>query len=564
MVAEKIRKIKIKNFLLCLSLSIIGAILYAVSNPNPVIKKGFSVTAWFMYVPFLFLIKKSFLKSCWFYSGLYGALSVCLYAYWLYNYDSMCLLIAIPIAFIATALLGLLLKSVEKIFFKNAWLVQFLIICTFDYLRSFGFLGIGYGLAAYTQWKFNSLIQICSLIGVYGLNAFVILASAIIFAFVSKSEDRMLLQKKLINDDKHYDGATYINYVSENSKKLDYASLKIPCVVLCLWFIFFIFILIYGNIKLKKNQDYKTVTTVVVQHNDNPDENGLENFSDSVVRLMSLTDEALEINPDIRLVIWPENAFVPSVIYHYNQEQNSDRKQLVCYLLDYIQKHDVSFIIGNQQIEVNSSKSDRKIYTSSLLFDRSESVYPPHPEIYNKMKLVPFSEYFPYQKYFPNIYKAILQKQKFFNEPGNEIQIFKSEGLSVYTPICFENSFPSLCSKAYKKGARAFFCLVNDSWAKSESCQYEHLAMSKFRAVENNVPVSVSSVSGQTAFINQKGQIISMANPFTKTYLICEIPVLPETQKPTIYNKIGDIFGYGMAILLLVVLIIRGLIAIIK
>ena len=55
-----------------------------------------------------------------------------------------------------------------------------------------------------------------------------------------------------------------------------------------------------------------------------------------------------------------------------------------------------------------------------------------------------------------------------------------------------------------------------------------------------------------------------MANSFTKTYVISELPVIPLEQKPTVYNIIGDIFGYGAAILLLVVLIIRGLIAIIK
>ena len=55
-----------------------------------------------------------------------------------------------------------------------------------------------------------------------------------------------------------------------------------------------------------------------------------------------------------------------------------------------------------------------------------------------------------------------------------------------------------------------------------------------------------------------------MANPFTKTYVIDDVPLIPLSQKPTLYNRIGDIFGYGTAILLLLVLIIRGLIAIIN
>ena len=157
-----------------------------------------------------------------------------------------------------------------------------------------------------------------------------------------------------------------------------------------------------------------------------------------------------------------------------------------------------------------------------------------------------------------------MEKEKFFWTPGEEIKIFETNGLNIYTPICFENTFPYLSRKAYKNGARCLFCLANDSWAKSESCQYQHFAMARFRAVENHIPVVISSVSGQTAIINQKGQIQAMANPFTKTYVTGELSVIPMEQKPTVYNTIGDIFGYGAAIILLIVLIIRGLIAIIK
>ena len=564
MESKKIRKIKTKNFLQCSSLVLIGALFFAAANPNPVIKQGLSFIGWFLYVPFFYLIKKSLLKNSWFYSGIYGVLCVCSYAYWLYNYDPLCLYIAIPIAFIGTALLGLALKSTEKLFVKNAWLVQFLIICTFDYLRTLGFLGVHYGLAAYTQWKFSALLQITSVIGVFGLNAFVIFSSSLIFAFISKAEDKKYFMRKMISDDKHYEGATYINYISDNTRSLKNASLKNPLIALCIWAVLFILIIIQGNIKLKKDSDYKTVTAVAIQHNDSPDENGIENFTESIQTLIKLTDEAFEINPQIKLVIWPETAVVPSIIYHYNSEENTDRKKLVSYVLNYFQNHKSNFILGNQHIETKNERKNKEYYNSALLFTENQSMFPPEPEIYNKMHLVPFSEYFPYEKYFPNLYKTILEKQKFFSEPGKEIKIFKTQGLSIYTPICFENTFPDLCRQAYKKGARCFVCLANDSWAKSESCQYAHLAMAKFRAVENGIPAAISAVSGQTAFIDQNGILIAMAVPFTKSYVICEIPVISDEYNPTVYNQIGDVFGYGIAFLLLAVLIIRGFIVIIN
>ncbi len=558
------KKITIKNILKNLLLILAGAFLFAFSNPNPIVKHGFPLAAWIMYVPLFVVIKKSSFKSCWLYTGLYGMLCVAAYAWWLFNYDPLCLYIALPIAFLGTTLLGLLLKSVERLFIKNAWLVQFLILCTFDYLRTLGFLGMHYGLAAYTQWNVPVIIQSVKIIGVYGLNAFVIFSSALIFAFFSKMQDKKKYLHTIVSDNKLYDGDSYVSYVSENEKLMSNASLRNPVIGLCIWGALFLVMLVFGAVSLKFNEKYDTVTVAAIQHNDNPESNGIENYSESLQQLIKLTDEALEMNPEIKVVVWPETAFVPSVVYHSNAEGQSDRKKLATFLLNYINSRSPSFIIGNQHIVTKHNESGKKYYNSAILFEHGSGGLPSDKQIYSKIKLVPFSEYFPYQKYFPHIYKSLLEKEKFFWTPGSEVKILKTNGLNIYTPICFENTFPTLSRKAYKNGARCFFCLANDSWTKSESGQYQHLAIARFRAVENHVPMVISAVSGQTAFINQKGQIMSMANPFTKTYVIGQVPVISLAQKPTLYNRIGDIFGYGAAILLLVVLIIRGLIAIIK
>lgn len=562
--SKTFKKIYIKNILKNNILVLAGAFLFAFSNPNPIIKHGFPLAAWIMYVPLFVVIKKSSFKSCWLYTGLYGMLCVAAYAWWLFNYDPLCLYIALPIAFLGTTLLGLLLKSVEKLFIKNAWLVQFLILCTFDYLRTLGFLGMHYGLAAYTQWNVPVIIQSVKIIGAYGLNAFVIFSSALIFAFFSKMQDKKKYLHTIVSDNKLYDGDSYVSYVSENEKLMSNASLRNPVIGLCIWGVLFLVMLVYGAVSLKLNEKYDTVTVAAIQHNDNPESNGIENYSESLQQLIKLTDEALEMNPEIKVVVWPETAFVPSVVYHSNAEGQSDRKKLANFLLNYLNSRSPSFIIGNQHIVTKHNESGKKYYNSAILFEHGIGGLPSDKQIYSKIKLVPFSEYFPYQKYFPHIYKSLLEKEKFFWTPGEEIKIFETNGLNIYTPICFENTFPYLSRNAYKNGARCLFCLANDSWAKSESCQYQHFAMARFRAVENHIPVVISSVSGQTAIINQKGQIQAMANPFTKTYVTGELSVIPMEQKPTVYNTIGDIFGYGAAIILLIVLIIRGLIAIIK
>ena len=558
---------KIKNIFECLALVLAGGILFVLPNPNIVFKNGLGIFAWIMYVPFLFIIKKTSLRICWLFGGLYGSLSVGLYAYWLYTYNPVCFYIALAVSFFGIALLSLALKGIEKLFNKNAWFIQFLLLCSFDYLRTKGFMGIHYGLAAYTQSNTNLILQSAEFGGVFFINCLIIFSSSLVFSFLSKLEDKKRINKKMISDNELYDGATYINYVSQNEIELSKTSLKMPCICTCVWLAVLIFVLIWGKLSKenwqKRYSSYDSVTVAAIQHNDDPHQNGMENFTDSIQRLISLTEEALEINPEIKIVLWPETAVVPSIVYNYNRTDNSDRKKLVNYLLNYLNNSECDFILGNQHIQVNPDGSNRKIYNTAMLFVPGKNVIPPKPYINYKNHLVPFSEYFPYQKYFPHIYKSLLEYEQFFLDEGSELTVFNSNGLNIYSPICFENTFPDLCRQAYKKGARSLFCLVSDSWSNSLICQNQHLAMAKFRAVENRIPVAISSVSGQTAFLNQNGQVTVMALPFTQTYATGQVPVVPSWQKPTLYNQIGDIFGTGPLFLLIILLIIRSIIVII-
>ena len=85
------------------------------------------------------------------------------------------------------AVLFLLLKVIDKLFVKNAWIVQALLICSYEYVKTLGFLGFSYGVSAYTQWRNTYFIQICDLIGVFGLNFFIIFPSSFIYSFIDKS-----------------------------------------------------------------------------------------------------------------------------------------------------------------------------------------------------------------------------------------------------------------------------------------------------------------------------------------------------------------------------------------
>ena len=84
--------------------------------------------------------------------------------------------------------------------------------------------------------------------------------------------------------------------------------------------------------------------------------------------------------------------------------------------------------------------------------------------------------------------------------------------------------------------------MSNDAWARTASCQYQHLAMGVFRTVENRIPAVRATSSGQTVIIDPNGKILDMAEPFIPTYMICDLPVMEKTSW-TIYTKYGDYAG---------------------
>ena len=141
-------------------------------------------------------------------------------------------------------------------------------------------------------------------------------------------------------------------------------------------------------------------------------------------------------------------------------------------------------------------------------------------------------------------------------------KVFDYRGLKFSTPICFEDTFSTVCRRMVLNGSRCFINLSNDSWSKSNACQKQHLAMAVFRSVENGVPSVRSTASGITCVINPNGKVIKAAPEFCEAYIIGRVPVIDDGQQ-TLYTRIGDIAGIVAAGLSALILIIQTIVVII-
>lgn len=538
-------------------LLIVSAALFWLSRPNVFFENGLAFLAWFSYLPVLYLIKRSHLGESILFGALYGVISYGLFGYWLQSFHPLGLIIACTGYLFICAFLFFVLKWADLICIKNGWLLQFFCLCGYEYLKTLGFFGISYGVTAYTQWKFSYLIQICSLVGVFGLNLLVIFPSVFLFSLIYKKQEK----HKLLNS---VDSArkSHISAYVKKEQALAVTSLKTTYVCGALWLVLFSASIIYGYVNLHSKKADNYVTVAAIQNNESPWKNGIEEYSKNVKNLIQLTEEALALSSEIDFVIWPETAVVPSIVYNYDYGTDVRRFMLISQLLNFFDENNAVFVTGNAH-QVEFAGANKVQYNSALVFESGKNVHPPEPGIYSKIKLVPFTESFPLKHVFPLLYVKLLNGNQHMWEKGDEYCVFDYRGLKFSTPICFEDTFSSICRQMVLNGSRCFFNLSNDSWSKSVPCQRQHLAMAVFRCVENRVPAVRSTASGVTCIINQNGVIEKAAPEFCEAYVIGKVPVISEGQQ-TLFTRTGDVAGIAAAGLAVFILLMQSFIVIIK
>ena len=526
------------------SLLVLAILFFALPQPNIFSVSGFPFLAYFALIPVFLLVRFVSWKTVWLWGIAYGVGAYCLFTYWLATFHPLGI-------FVISFMYGLylmfafpLLKAAASLFPKWGWLVQGLVWCAYDYVKTLGFSGFHYGVLAYSHWRVLPLIQIVDTVGLWGLDGVITFTSAWFTGVIVDAYRSLKLEgidtglKALV-------------------KKLPQACKK-HLISGCCWLVVFTGVLIYGLISPVDYSEAPQVEVALIQQNSDPWVGGVSAYQRDLKTLMRLSDAALAENPQVDFVVWPETAFVPRITWHYQHRYERDKFQLVQELLQYLDRAPVPFVIGNDH-GVDGVGNRILDYNAVLLFKPGENTLPPTPDIYSKMKLVPFTEYFPFDKQFPKLYQMLLNGDTHMWEPGVEPVVFEVDGLRFSTPICFEDTFGLVGRRLVNAGAQAFVNLSNDAWSKSLACQYQHLSMAVFRSVENRVPTVRSTTNGQTCIIDPNGRILAMAEPFVETYLVGSIPVLDKTEK-TVYTRLGDYVGVIFA-LAAVLLILAGLVA---
>ena len=286
-------------------------------------------------------------------------------------------------------------------------------------------------------------------------------------------------------------------------------------------------IFLYGSIRIKDNEFIDTSLIGVVQPNvlqkdkiDNPDEYEI------LKNLIHLSNKE-----DANFLIWPESS-IP-ILLQYNPE-------IIELIVDNLPKES-EILIGNITFQAD------KFRNSALLIDQDKKIR----DIYHKVHLVPFGEYMPFHDILSKLpFMKIITGDIGFDS-GKEINSIYTKVGNARIVICYEIIFPEEINPNNEK-LDLIINITNDAWFGNSSGPFQHFNSSRFRAIEQGIPVFRSANTGISAIIDPYGRIIDKIGLGKKGSIFSP---LPKKTLETYYSKVGDFLFFGVLILTLLIMI---------
>ena len=278
--------------------------------------------------------------------------------------------------------------------------------------------------------------------------------------------------------------------------------------------------------------------------------------SEIVSKLMRLSFDRLD--PTTTAIIWPEGATEslferePHLRKAISQALPEATKLITGTPRATIITKVSAFVAVNQRFESNAidPANEKWSYSNGLVvFNHLNQI----EASYDKYHLVPFGEYVPFSSLLP--LKKLVQFPSDFT-PGPGPEIISVKGIPNFIPmICYEGIFPGANFAASESPAKQPFWLLsisNDGWFGKSSGPYQHLVQTKWRGVEEGLPMVRIANSGVSAVSDSFGRVL-VASSLNNTAVLDT--VLPNSLRyQTIYAKYHDrlwllIAGIGLILL---------------
>jgi apolipoprotein N-acyltransferase len=357
----------------------------------------------------------------------------------------------------------------------------------------FPFGGLPWLLAGYSQSDYLTLIQIADVTGVYGVS-FIILWFNAALAWILVRRPRTLL--------------TFSPLIA--------AGLLI---VACL---------LYGRISLRQWEQYKPdLKGAMLQQNlsfDETEQVQADKFQSGYVRM---ADSIKPAAPDLLMI--PES---PAPVFFQNDE--AYRKVLE----QLAGRFPLGLVFNN--VSCREFEGKQRYFNTAYFLDSRGRL----TGAYDKIHLVPFGEYIPLKKIF--FFSETISKDIGEFYPGRDYSLIRIGDHTANAIICFEAVFPDLVRRFVRYGSELIINLTNDGWYGDSAAPYQHLAISRWRAIENRRCVLRATNSGISAFIEPSGAIGSSTPILRQAVCAGRFAFI---SRQTLFTRYGNAFVFLCAII---------------
>jgi len=473
--------------------SALSGLLLACSFPLP----DLAVLAWFGLIPLVLVMRRRPFKSGFIAGLVFFAATL----YWvnivMTNYGHLPLAVSFALYLLLAAYLALYWGAAtwaacrlkESRNYPCAMTLPVFWVAM-EFLREFLLTGFPWATLGYSQQTWLPVIQSADLFGVYGLSYLLVLSNT---AF---AESFQALWRKIPRDVPLKSAMTAVILIL-----LNYG---------------------YGVWCLQQDLDSRTeiLQTALVQGNIPQNLKWQpENQSNTVKTYRDLSLRA-ERGGAKDLIVWPEAA-MPFYFQDGGKLANS---------VSGLPVETGSFLLfGSPAYQRDAAglrylNSSFLISPSGMILGRSD-----------KNHLVPFGEYVPLSGFLPFVNKLVVGIGDYSSGAINPLPI---KGRKLGVLVCYEVIFPELAREYILQGSDLLVNITNDAWFGESSAPWQHLAMARFRAVENRVWLARAANTGISAFISPSGEIIRQTGLFESAILNAEIGL---GARPGLYSRMGDL-----------------------
>ena len=423
--------------------------------------------------------------------------------------------------------------------YKELLLVIFLACwwCIIEWVRTWIFTGFPWNLLAISQWQKLGIIQIASVTGIYGVSFI------IIFMNLALANAGINIYKILKFNNK------------SNRWRIVPLSLYIALIIILGTFYFGV-----NRIKDNSNKELVELKAAAAQgdipqirfYSEKEANNALNTYYDLSLKI-------LPSKPDV--MIWPESA-VPQPL-RGGDLLSLEYRNDIAYL---IKEFKTQILLGTIDYDYLNPESV-KYFNSAYLIDREGEF----AKRYNKMHLVPWGEYTPFEHLWPLSYIYPWIKKKFGMgrslTPGTENTIFNlKKDVNASVLICYEDVFPNIARRHVLNGANLLITITNDAWFPKKDELEQHIAQAVFRAVENGRPMIRNGNCAGTCVIqpnglitdsifykkDSKGKLIPAPEIKGKGAAAFKVNIT-KTPELTFYTIYGNVFIYFCIIIFVVI-----------